>query len=96
MGEANLPLDLIGNLGKIAGGPPCRLLGQILCHLIASHALVGRDTVDGDPILPNHEGILASAAPLAHCWPGPRPSDEMCQITDQELEKITYFLPVSF
>ena len=37
VGKANLPPDLIGDLGKILGRPLCRLLGQIVCRLVASH-----------------------------------------------------------
>ena len=66
MGEANLPPNLIRDLGKIPGRPLCRLLGQIVCCLVASHALVSRDPVDHDSILPGHEACT-------HLWHSPCP-----------------------
>ena len=66
-GEANLPLDLIGDLGKIPGSPLRLLLGQIVCRLVASHTLVSRDTVDHDSVLPGYEArthLCRSPCPL--------------------------------
>ena len=82
MGEAGLPPDLIGNLGEIPGRPLCRSLGQIVCHLIASHALVSRDQKTVTLFCLAMRRVHTFAAPLAHCWPGPRSSDEMRRIAD--------------
>ena len=77
VGEADLPPDLVGDLGEIAGRPLFRLFGQVAYVQPRCQPRPCGTQWTMTLFCLAMRRVRTSVVPLAHCWPGPRSSDEM-------------------